>query len=247
MTQCLIISAMGLGDWIIINPIVRICSERFDRVGLVYNDYSETFLKYMFPDLPNVCLDYNCKCWIPDVNLIIQKRCSEDIVPINLMIPGNLIPGGYKIDTVALNKPFNYYIYEKSGFDWMRDCPRYHIPIDNSETHDFFQSLRLPERYIFLHEGDHPGWGGHPRINRKYFLNKNLPVFVPHVIDNPFLYKDTIERADEIHVVDSSFRNFADKLSMKTDKIFFHKTRTRFFQTPFCDPKLNKPWIEIFY
>jgi len=52
--KIIIVPAQGFGDWIIVNPIVRILSKKYDEVGLVYSSYSIKFLKYMFSDLPNV-------------------------------------------------------------------------------------------------------------------------------------------------------------------------------------------------
>jgi len=230
MTECLVIPAMGLGDWILINPIVRILSQRFDKVGLVYNDYNTTFVRHMFTDLPNVELTYNCKEWLPNVQLLIDSHCTpRGITPINLRLA----------DPSKLDKPFNLVLYEQSGFDWDRDCKYYHIPIDDDDSYELFRSFNLPDRYAFLHEGIHP------KINRIH-INKEVVTFSPVMIENPFLYKYIIEHAEEIHVVDSGFYNFSDKLNL-SEKIFLHKTRTKLFESPFLDPKLNQKWIEIEY
>ena len=160
----------------------------------------------------------------------MDSHCTpKGITPINLRLS----------DPAKLDKPFNLVLYEQSGFNWYTDCIHYHVPINETESKKLFKTFNLPERYVFLHEGNHP------KIDRSH-INPELPVFSPTLIDNPFLYKYTIEAAEEIHVVDSGFYNFADKLKLP-ERRFLHKTRTKLFESPFLDPKLNQKWIEIEY
>jgi len=240
--KIIIVPAQGFGDWIIVNPIVRILSKKYDEVGLVYTSYSIKFLKYMFLDLPNVKFEVECYSGLPNINHIKSQYESSNCVVINLITPGKYNDENvYELNLDELNKPFNRCIYERSGFDWDKNCNEYYIPIDENESKLHHQSLNLPLKYIFLHESSHP------LIDRNYILDKTIPIFIPHQIENVFLYKYTIENAEEIHVVDSGFYNFADKLDLKTDKYFMHKTRTRLFKSTYLDPLLNKSWKEIEY
>lgn len=241
MKSCLITPAWGLGDWIIVNPIIRILSKQYDLVGLLYNDYCKKFLKYMFSDLNNIHLEYDCGNRIPDIPKIKQYCKDKNIIHIDLMTPGKFNNEGIYIIDPCLDKPFNRFIYEKAGFNWEKDCKNYFIPINENESLNFFESLKLPEKYIFLHEGPYP------KIDKNYINDKSLYTFVPYEIENVFLYKHVIENAKEIHVVDSGFYNFSDKLDLKTNKIYLHRTKNKTYQTHFLEPKLNKNWIKIDY
>ena len=240
--KIIIVPAQGFGDWIIVNPIIRILSKKYKEVGLVYNSYSIEFIKYMFSDLLNVKPEIDCQSGIPNFS-IIESYCKYNNYDcIDLITPGKYNDKNlYELDLDKLNKPFNKCIYEMNGFEWDRDSKEYYIPINDNESKSHHESLNLPDKYIFLHEGSHP------KIDRNYILNKTLPIFIPHKIENVFLYKHTIENAEEIHVVDSGFYNFADKLTLKTNNYFMHKTRTKFFISKYLDPQLNKPWKEIDY
>lgn len=240
--KIIIVPAQGFGDWILVNPIVRILSKKYDEIGLVYNSYSIEFIRYMFSDLSNVKPEIDCQSGIPNISTIKSYCERHNYDYINLITPGEYNDKNvYELNLVKLNKPFNRCIYEMAGFEWDRDSKEYYIPINDEESRLHHESLNLPEKYVFLHEGSHPS------IDRNYILDKSLPIFIPHKIENVFLYKYTIENAEEIHVVDSGFYNFADKLSFKTDKYFMHKTRTKLFVSKYLDPKLNKPWKEIEY
>lgn len=242
MNKCLICPAWGLGDWIIVNPIVRILSKRYNYVGLVFNDYCKKFLKYMFSDISNIHFEYNCQNKLPNVTEITQYCKTNSIDLINLLTPGSFDNNGnYIVDTTTLNEPFNHYIYTKSGFNWERDVSQYHIPIDDDESYNLFKSFNLPDKYVFLHNGHYP------KININLIKDKSAFIFIPHEIENVFLYKYTIEHASEIHVVDSGFYNFADKLNLKTDDIFLHQVRLKTYSSVFLNPVLNKQWIKIGY
>ena len=240
--KIIVVPAQGFGDWIIVNPIVRILSRKYDEIGLVYNTYSFEFLKYMFSDLSNVKLEMDCYTGIPNIE-IIKSYCNiNGFDYINLITPGKYNDNNvYELDLEKLNQPFNRCIYEISEFNWEKDSKEYYVPINDVESKLHHISLNLPEKYIFLHESSHPP------INRSYILDKSLPIFIPHKIENVFLYKHTIEHSEESHVVDSGFYNFADKLNLKTDKYFMHKTRTPYFQSKYLDPQLTKHWKEIEY
>ena len=57
--KCIISCAQGLGDWIIINPIIRMLSKTYKEVLVPYNYYSKDFIKNMFPDISNLSLHLN--------------------------------------------------------------------------------------------------------------------------------------------------------------------------------------------
>ena len=109
------------------------------------------------------------------------------------------------------------------------------------ESIQHHKSLNLPEKYVFLHEGDHGV------MDRQHIIDKMLTVFIPHHIPNPFLYKYTISHATEIHVSDSAFYNFSDKLNLSTTNIFLHKIRNKRYSTPLLSPQLNKSWNFVEY
>jgi len=239
--SCFVCCAQGLGDWIIVNPTIRILSRRYETVRVIYNDYSKSFVPIMFADLSNIVLDYELIGGLPCATTTKQYAQQNSFDFINLMTPGSFVNGGFVVDVENITAPFNRLIYKQAGFDWDTDHHEFYIPINMEESIQHHKSLNLPDKYVFLHEG------GHGTINRSHILDKTIPVFVPHKIPNPFLYKYTIIHAAEIHVMDSSFYNFADKLNLTTKNIFLHKLRNKCYSTPFLSPKLNKPWKFVDY
>lgn len=195
----------------------------------------------MFSDLPNVVLEYEIGGGLPCTIAAKEYAQQKFYEFINLMTPGSFVNGGFVVDVPNVTAPFNRLIYTQAGFDWDRDCGEFYIPIDMQASKQFHDSLNLPEKYVLLHDG------GHGVIDRSHIIDQSLVVFVPHHVDNPFLYKYTIEHASEIHVVDSSFYNFTDKLDLSTNHIFLHKLRNKRYSTPLLSPKLNKNWSFIEY
>lgn len=242
--KCGVVSAHGFGDWVIINPIIRILAKKYEEVLVTYNDHSKKIITNMFSDLPNVKLTFRSTFGFSNI-LEVEQYCKDNNYDfIDLLCPGHLNSENlYILDLEKINEPFNKCIYTKAGFNWEKDCVHFHIPIDEEESKEFHVSLKLPEKYIFLHESDYP------KIDRSKILDKDLPIFTPFETenDNVFLYKHTIEHATEIHVVNSGFYNFTDKLNLSTENYFLHKTRTKLFETPYFDPALNKPWKQIIY
>lgn len=244
-TKCIISCAQGLGDWIIINPIIRMLSKTYKEVLVPYNYYSKDFIKNMFSDISNLSLHLNLENfehhWLSNSEIINQYAIDNKYDFYNLMLPGKFSKSEFSVDVNKISMPFNRLIYDQIGLDWETDSKNFYIPINDEESKKFHDSLNLPSEYAFFHEGKYGN------IDKNHMIDKSLKIFIPHMIQNVFLYKYTLEHATEIHVVDSGFYNFADKLNLNTQKIFLHKIRTKSYSTPLLTPILNKNWGFIDY
>lgn len=103
--------------------------------------------------------------------------------------------------------------------------------------------LKNNERYVFLHEDK---WNqDEDRTIKRHLINSDIRIIsitdYPNIsiFDTAFL----IERAEEVHVINSSFRTFIDLMNIKHNNLYYHKyTRANPAEQPAC--RLNWKIIE---
>jgi hypothetical protein len=214
---------LGLGDHIICNGLVRHYYKLYDRIYLFCKSHNFSAVSYMYRDLNNLKIikmsDYEIRQFMqinPTNNyLVIGHEEYRKAVRLNSRIIWDV----FFYEQVKLNIDNKY-----TDFYINRDIEK--------EKNVYYNILKLKdnEKYIFIHDAD----------DRKIYKNipKDIKIIKPINKDiNLFHFLYTIENAQEIHVVNSSFFNLIECMQLKHDKLFYHH-----YARPNEDPYIKLNW-----
>ena len=183
----------------------------------------------MFRDLPNVeIVEINTqrsKTLYPFVNFFsLGRRRFHTIKKI------------YDVDFES-GIPSEYQFYKIADVPFRQKWDSFYVERDYGAEKRLESLLKLPERYIFLHDDNR-----YPVHTES--LPSSIPVVraIPGLTENAFDYRGIIERASEVHVIDSSFMFLVDCLDYEApnQKLFIHR-----YARPNANwnlPILKKPW-----
>ena len=222
---------LGLGDHFLCNAIVRIYAEKYSKVYLFCKPKYLENVSFLYRDLNNIKMipgemnfvDSFMK-FSPNNNYLIIGHTKDYFDKLNNGIYESFDKGFYEI----VNIPFE----EKwKKFYLQRDL--------ESEKNVFYNVLNLKDEEEFLFVHDEPEKN---RNFRKEYIEKGVKIINANFYKNikiyDFLY--TIEKAEEVHVMNSSFSCLIDTMQLKTNKLFLHEyARTDMGNNPNHKLKLN--------
>ena len=198
---------MGLGDHIITNGLVRTIAKKYDDVFLFCKPKNIKNVKYMYRDLKNLKLialvDWQVRQFMTISPNLEYKIIGHHEFFERLASPDNKL---------AIDEIF----YEMAGVPFENKWNEFFIQRDLEREKQVFKELGLKEgdKYAFVHED-----------RRK--ISKNRPHIKIIKPDNPdysifdFLY--TIENAEEVHCINSSFSCLIECIQIETPKMFLHQ------------------------
>lgn len=222
---------LGLGDHIIANGLVRTIAKDYDRVFLFCRPNNFDNVSFLYKDITKIKIillkDHEIKQFIelnPNNNysLIGHARYWEV-----LRSPGNT----KKIDEIF------YYLGNVPVENRWKE---FKLDRDLEKEKEVFKSLGLKEgdKYAFVHDD-------HRSIHKKV---PNIKIIKPNNKDfKIFDYLYTIEQAEEVHCINSSFFCLIDCLCISKPNMFLHE----YVRTDNKDigeeetPILNSPWEVI--
>ena len=201
---------LGLGDYLIINGLIRSIIKPEQEYILFTNRNYEESIKFMFRDLKNICyqvipqLFYNQYTIMP----YIKYKYGDY----------NLIKIGY--ENLDPNIPFEQSFYKQFKVPFENKWNKFYVQRDEERElalFDFYKDLK--SNYTFLHEDIK-----RDQIINKKFINKDLDVLEvnPLATKNIFDYCHWIENAEEVHCIESVFMFLADLIPTK-GKLFDHR------------------------
>ncbi len=210
MSSLLIYHHLGLGDHIMCHGIVREYSKKYEKVSLLCLPHNLVSVAFMYRDLKNLTVIKGDEEFIK--NYLSQKSSRFDEVKVI---------GFQNLDRnsgVSLEKQF----YQMAGIPLAKKWDSFFVERDMEKEKLTFEQARLPDEYAFLHEDTERNY----RIDRKKIDGK-FRVFAPSekLTENVFDYCTIIEKAKEIHVIDSSFMFLIDCLKYENleQKLFVHR------------------------
>lgn len=196
---------LGLGDHIICQALVRHFAAEHGSVGLMVRRSYLDSVRFMYRD-------------DPAVRFFVVRNDREVEAFLGLWPATRHIRVGHEhlnISKVTFAENF----YNQFGLDYAcrwdgsirRDPAR--------EAELFHRMVTLPGPYIFIHEDTKRGFG----IDSKRLPN-NIPIIRSQLglTPNIFDYGLVLERAAEIHTIDSSFRHVVDTLNLTEPRRFLH-------------------------
>lgn len=209
--------------------IVREYAKRYERVGLFTIPKFAPFVRFMFRDLKNV--------------EVIALPTHRDKTLYRLR---NFFTFGRKhYDTIKKiwdvdfesGIPSEYQFYKIAGVPFEKKWESFYVERDVKGEEALEANIKLPERYVFVHDD-----GRYPIDDAR--IDSTLQKFRagPGLTDNLFDFRGVIERAEEVHVIDSSFMFLVDCLPYDHSKqrLFVHR-----YARPNATwnlPVLKKPW-----
>ncbi|MEK7602511.1 MAG: hypothetical protein AAB472_03435 [Patescibacteria group bacterium] len=232
MSSVLVDHHNRLGDHLMCNGLVREYAKRHDRVGLFTIPTFEPFVRFMFRDLPNL-----------EIVIVHTHRDKTFFRIKNFLTFGS---GHYdeirKIWDVDFETgiPSEYQFYKLADVPYVKKWDSFHVERDRDAERILEAKLSLPSQYVFVHDD-----GRYP-INDE-LVTSPLPKFRvgPGLTDNLFDYSGIIERAEEVHVIDSSFMFLIDCMKYKApgQKLFVHRYARP--NAAWNLPVLRKPWVVL--
>lgn len=220
----LIFTHLGLGDHIMCCGLSRhiISKAEYDHYYIRCADGNARNVAPLFNDLKNVSLSL--------LSNPIPSHCG--ILKIGF---GHLHP----------HKHIDQSFYDQVGIPLSYKWSKFHIERDMGKEQVCFEKNTPRGDYIFVH--DHcSGGGGTGKSNYELRIDSKLPQVRPTDLDYTIgNYLTVIERAKEVHVLNSSFLNLID-LSCDRKNMFFHNANS--FHVPMSDPILPKDkWVLVRY
>lgn len=208
MSALFILSNLGLGDHIICNGLVRHYAQTEDSIKIPAYHHNAPSVSFMFMDLKNVEV-IGVKDEAAAILLCHAKRCLR---------LGFYSEGGF--DPVKFDQEF----YRQAQVPFESRWDQFKIP-------GCFTSEPPKGEYAFMHDDLLRGFA----IDRS---KATLPIKYPEQGQSLFSWIPTIEKAKEVHVINSSFLCLWDSIpTSKDQKLFLHK---------YCrntdHPTLRKDW-----
>lgn len=191
---------LGLGDHIINNGIVRFFKEIHEEVGVFCKNHNFKNVEYMFRD------DDKIKVLPFDGDEQVRNYVSENDLGKDVIIVGfDLLEWGKDTFDVGFYKSANVpFDYRFSKFYLERDF--------DVENEVYKKENPLDEKFIFIH-GD---------------IDKNKIRNDLKIIENPtycgiFNILKLIERAEEVHLMESSIKCLVNSYKLEKPKFFYHQ------------------------
>jgi len=221
---------LGLGDQIICNGLIREIIKIHNTVEVFYivvKPDSLESVKFMYRDIINVEF-----CVV---------NCDEAFTKFiyNNNIKNNVITIGHQ--------PWHHMTWDESFYytcsvDFNCRWSSFYVHRDIVREHKLFVQLNpLNEEYCLIHKA---GGDKINRLNTQYIPTNLKHIYIePQHTDNVFDYLELIEKAAEIHCIDSSFHLLVDTVYTHRNKLFLHDALYK--RSPSSPHIIKKQWVEV--
>jgi hypothetical protein len=233
-----IIPHLELGDNLILNGAIRFLSTKYKKIIYVVKQIYYDQISIMFSDIPNLLL-------YPTMGGFIENRKMSTLIPYDNDVKN--IYNKYNIDFIVFDGYRNE--YDLTNYKYPRKYPVYFyddLRISHDIRYTYFKINRnynnenilyynliniIGNNYIIILDDEKRNL----IINKKYYSNKNIPIFKLNNnsnneikelnnirTSNIFNYIKILENAKEIHSIDSSILLLIDQLNINV-KTYVHR------------------------
>jgi hypothetical protein len=229
MSSILLHQPLGLGDHVVCNGLIREYCKKYDRVGLFCFPFYRDSVSFMFRDVPNLYLETTrshkeTKRFLLRNALHLTARHYDESKMI----------GAYSQETGV---QYQQQFYKMAGLPFSTMYDKFVVERDREREQALYTKISPPERYLFVHDDER-----FPIDPAR--ISSSLPIIRANmkVTDTIFDYGTVIERASEIHVIDSVFMFIVDFLfpARPDQKLFVHRYNRS--NSPWNLPVLQKKW-----
>ena len=212
MSSILVYHHLGLGDHIICHGIIREYCKKFQRVGLFCLPHNYASVSFMFRDLANLSIIVNDNF---GAKTFIKKNQTTKEFQKTIII-------GFKNLSRTSREPLEKQFYKLAGVSFEKKWENFFVKRDHEREVDMLKKSGVESQYAFIHEDASRGY-----IIDRGKISKNLHIFSSDrsATENIFDYCSIIEKAKEIHLIDSSFMFLVEHLNYINphQKLFIHR------------------------
>lgn len=217
---------MGLGDHILTCGLVRVLITRnpAESYTLFAKHHNYESVSFMYHDEPRIHV--MAVSGDAEVNQLLQGRT-------------NVIRIGFNQVNAFGHIPFDLAFYRQMGIDYVFRWSAFKYRRDRIEQErELYSQLAPKEPYIFVH--DEFGKG---TIRPEYLVGKRVVRPVMGLTANIFDYVLTIEKACEVHCIDSAFMLLIDSLLYLKAPQYFHRYARSYVPSVYDPvPLVNNHW-----
>jgi len=210
MYSVLLYTHLGLGDHIMCHGIVREYCRKYDTVALLASPHTYASIVFMYRDLRNLTI---LRCDHLAATKYIADHSSEYTEVIKL---------GYDLLNKESGVPLEEQLYALAGVPFEKKWESFYVSRDRAREQSLYEKIAPKGAYAFLHEDTRRGY----KIKRRK-ISPHLILVEPDsaLTENIFDYITLIEKATEIHVIDSSFMFLIDCLQYVNphQRLFVHR------------------------
>jgi len=195
---------LGLGDHIICNGLVRCLMKTINPkdVWLVVKNKNLNNIKRMYSDQENIK-------YVP-----VEEDSNFYYMPFDWQ-KMRLVRVGFEH---CRNSDFDVSFYDSVGIPFSERWSSWYCPRDRDAEAELIDELKLPEKFALVHDVSSVG---------KFDLSlpQDLPIVRVSKMKSEksmFDWIGVIERATEIHCIDSSFIHLVNSVDSVTDRLFYH-------------------------
>jgi hypothetical protein len=231
---------LGLGDHIDCNAMIRIFLEEydFDVINVFVKERYSDMIKYMYRDEPNIK-----PTTVPneDEYATILKFIQENNIENFLKVGHEFYPWGKEEE---LGMGCAEIFYNLVNIPYERRFDDFYYERDKDEEQRVYEKLNPEdEDYIFVHDDASRGF----EITKekiKEIYSDDIKIIRNDITENLFNFGMILEKAKQIHCMESAFRSLVEVLDT-TDELFFHNLRKG--ASGYLGNSTSKEWIEVKY
>lgn len=236
----LIYQHLGLGDMILCNGLIRYLislETKSEKIFLICKNSNLKSVRFMYRDIKSLkIIGINeKKNEKSEVNLLLEDFKNEKINYVKIghefYVPTEFL----NINNKKMRWPCDIVFYKQFNvpFSFRYSQSFWKRNLDSEKK--LFNQLTNKKKYAFIHDDASRGMF----INEKH-IGKNLKIIRNNHNEPIFNYGLLLENADEIHVMESSFRQLMETLNIKTKKLFLYKGRDRYHAIPLQNKATGK-------
>jgi hypothetical protein len=195
---------LGLGDAIICNGLIREVCKKYNHVSIFCKPEYYKSVSFMLRDISNLQI-------IESDDKAAQLHLSS--IPEEY----KYVVGHDALRSLIAKNTFDECFYKQIGLNFSKRWDSFYLKRDPVIEENLYHDLAPKQPYAFVHDDHRRGYA----INEKY-IDPNLVIFRPSLVDNIFTYCKLIENATEIHCMDSSFKHLIDSLDLNLKPLFYH-------------------------
>lgn len=198
---------LGLGDQIICNGIIRNIHDKISKNVVLFckPEFAST-VRFMYRD----------------ISVDIHEGDDHQVSRFLQNIPTNrkISIGHQHIMKYINGTTFDCAFYKQVGLNFNKRWTDFYVKRDKEREEMLFKKLELPDNYIFVHDDSSRMFF----IKKEYILRPDTYIVRPvaSLTNNIFDYLTVMERAAEIHCIDSCFKIMLDSIIDRTSELFFH-------------------------
>jgi hypothetical protein len=201
---------LGLGDHIICNGLVREVLETCDTVVVCCYAHNENNIKFMYRDEPRI----QVLPFIDEASLRSFKNNNQNICWVfagqeNFKFE-ELINAGVTFDAA---------FYKCVDVEFYNKFTKFYIQRDLDAEKNLYEKLN-PDNEPFIYVQDDPTRGFSLDMSK---IRSDLKIIQNDTSYRIFDYLSLLERAEEIHIMESSFHVLIDSYRLTKPKLFLHK------------------------